>query len=139
MLKTSDEILLLGSFDLIVTEIFFHLDSFLWQYSPLFRFEKIIYIVQIICLIYLFCLIFMDLKFFRYLVKGHTSLAYYLKSVGWIPYIYMLGIGFYLWNSAEEDMTKLENLLSDYPVSLILVAGSLIIAWVRKHPRFLAE
>ena len=139
MLKTSDEILLLGSFDLIVTEIFFHLDSFLWQYSPLFRFEKIIYIVQIICLIYLFCLIFTDLKFFRYLVKGHTSLAYYLKSVGWIPYIYMLVIGACLWNFAGDNMTKLEDLLRDYPVSLILVAGSLIIAWVRKHQRFLAE
>jgi hypothetical protein len=139
MLKTSDEILLLGSFDLIVTEIFFHLDLHLWQYSPLFRFEKIIYIVQIICMIYLFCLIFTDLKFFRYLVKGHMSLAYYLKSVGWIPYIYMLGIGVCLWNFAGDNMTKLEDLLRGYPISLILVAGSLIIAWVRKHPRFLAE
>jgi hypothetical protein len=139
MLKTSDEILLLGSFDLIVTEIFFHLDSVLWQYSPLFRFEKIIYIVQIICLIYLFCLTFMDLKFFRYLVKGHTSLTYYLKSVGWIPYIYMLGIGIYLWNVVGDNMAKFEDLLRDYPISLILVAGSLVIAWVRKHPRFLAE
>jgi hypothetical protein len=90
-------------------------------------------------MIYLFCLIFTDLKFFRYLVKNYTTLAYYLKSIGWIPYIYMLGIGFYLWNSAEEDMTKLENLLSDYPVSLILVALSLAVAWGRKHPRFLAD
>jgi hypothetical protein len=139
MLKTSDEILLLGSFNLIITEILFYLDTYLWQHSPLFRFETIIYIVQAACLIYLLFLIFVDLKVFRYLTKGKLILTYYLKSIGWIPYIYMLGFFIYLWQSRKNDVSYIENLFSNYPISLILVAASLVIAFIRKHPRFLVE
>jgi len=139
MRKTLDEILLLGNFNLITSEIFFLLDTYLWQRSPLFRFEKVIYGIQIFCLIYLVCLIFIDLKFFRYLLEKHENLAYYLKSVGWIPYAYLIGFIFYLIYYNTLNHYELEKFWNQYWISEICIAASLIIAWVRKHPRFLVE
>ena len=139
MSKKFDEILLLGSFNLIITEIFFYSDLYLWKYSQPLIFVKIIFITQVAFLLYLLGLIFADFKFFRNLVDEHTSLSYYLKSIGWISYGYIFGTILYLYNLTERDMTNVEDLFKNYPISLMLVVFSLVVAWARKHPRFLVE
>ena len=138
-MKTMDEILLLGSFNFIVTVILFYLESSFWQNISLFHIDNIIIFIQILFLLYLICFIFIDLKFFRYLVAGCPDFAYYLKAIGWVPYAYVIIALIYLFFLNATGKLWIENLCSNYPISLVICILSLSIAWLRRHPRFLAE
>jgi len=139
MKSLSDEVLLWGSFILIAFKIIFYFDGYILVGNPISSYltsllEMVIFVFPIY-----FIIILVGSRFISGIMKNHPHTCYYLKSIGWIPYAYLIGIIFYLILFDYLNHYKLEKIWNAYWISEICIASSLVIAWVRKHPKFLAE
>lgn len=132
MKKYFNEMLLVGAFMLIVFKCLIWLDAISFDVFP---FMMIFF--KIACCYLILAAIF-RLKWFSLLLKEYHQTSYYLKSVGWIVYAYI--IGYFVYVSADiVSKNIIEKLWNDYPLSEIAICISLVVAWIHKHPRFLVE
>ena len=139
MKELKDELLLWGAFVLIIFKMVFYFDNYILTDSSLARYSS--NLLENIILIFAFYVVISVLFGTRFVSRQikHTSLAYYLKSVGWISYAYLIGGILYLSNQSFINQYAVEKYWNAYFISEICIVISLLIAWIHKHPRFLAE
>ena len=140
MRELFDELLIFGSFILLLFKMFFYLADYVFNETSVFSYlQQLIENVVLIFVLYVPIIILFGSRFISRRMKKYPRICYYLKSVGWIPYAYLIGFIFYLIYYNTLNHYELEKIWNQYWISEICIAASLIIAWVRKHPRFLVE
>ena len=140
MRELFDELLIFGSFILLLFKMFFYLADYVFNETSVFSYlQQLIENVVLIFVLYVPIIILFGSRFISRRMKKYPRIYYYLKSVGWIPYAYLIGFIFYLIYYNTLNHYELEKFWHQYWISEICIAASLIIAWVRKHPRFLVE
>ncbi|MBQ9034459.1 MAG: hypothetical protein IJ099_00670 [Alphaproteobacteria bacterium] len=140
MRELFDELLIFGSFILLLFKMFFYLADYVFNETSVSSYLlQLIENVVWIFVLYMPIIILFGSRFISRQMKKYPRICYYLKSVGWIPYAYLIGFIFYLIYYKTLNHYELEKFWHQYWISEICIAASLIIAWVRKHPRFLVE
>ena len=139
MKNLKDELLLCGALFLIFFKTVFYFDNYVLADSSLARYSSNL-LENIILLfgLYVGIVVFFGIRFISRRIKC-ISLAYYMKSIGWIPYAYFIGGILYLSNQMFVNQYIAAKYWNTYFISEICIVISLLIAWIRKHPRFLAE
>lgn len=134
-----DEVLLWGSCILIAFKVIFYFVGYILVGNPISSYlTSLLEIVVFVFPIYLI-IILIGSRLISRSMKAYNLTCYYLKAIGWIPYAYLLGGIFYLIFNHTLNHYELEKIWNAYWISEICIVASLVIAWIRKHPRFLAE
>lgn len=140
MRELFDELLILGSFVLILFKTALYLGGYILVETPISNYSlQFIENTLLIFVLYTVLVILFGVRFISRKMKNYPKTNYYLKSVGWISYAYLIGTVFYLYNFETLNHYELEKIWNKYWISEIFIAISLVIAWIRKHPRFLVE
>lgn len=134
-----NELLFAGALMLAAFEVLSGIDSYCYHHSVFCNVIPFMVFSVVIFLLYLFAVIIFGVKLLNRFFTDYPDVAYYVKSVGWIFYAYIIcGIVYFI--SLNENTRYLgEKLWNDYPISWICIGISLVIAWVRKNPRFLVD
>lgn len=140
MRKLFDELMIFGSFILLLFKIFFYLAGYVFDETSVSSYlQQLLENIIWIFVLYVPIIILFGSRFISCRMKQYPKICYYLKSFGWIPYAYLIGFIFYLIYYDTLNHYELEKIWNQYWISEICIAASLIIAWIRKHPRFLVE
>ena len=140
MRELFDELLILGSFVLILFKTALYLGGYILIETPISNYSlQFIENTLLIFVLYTALVILFGVRFISRKMKNYTKTSYYLKSIGWISYAYLIGTVFYLYNFDTLNHYELEKIWNKYWISEIFITISLVIAWIRKHPRFLVE
>lgn len=139
MKDLTDEILLCGALFLIFFKTVFYFDNYVLADSSLAQYSSnLLESAILLFVLYIAIVVFFGVRFISRRVK-HISLAYYMKSIGWIPYAYLIGGILYFSGQTLINQYTVEKYWNTYFISEICIVISLLMAWIRKHPRFLAE
>ena len=134
-----DEILLWGSLVLIAFKIVFYFVGYILVGNPISSYLTNLLEIIVFAFPIYFMIILIGSRLISRSMSNSPLICYYLKAIGWIPYAYLLGIIFYLIFFNSLNHYELEKIWNAWQISEICIAVSLLTAWVRKHPRFLAE
>ncbi len=139
MRNLTDELLLCGALFLIFFKTVFYFDNYVLADSSLARYSSnLLESIVLLFGLYVAIVVFWGIRFISRRIKN-ISLAYYMKSIGWIPYAYFIGGILYLSGQTLINQYTIEKYWNTYFISEISIIISLLIAWIRKHPRFLVE
>ena len=142
MKKTIDELLLIGCICFFVFKLAEIGDYLAYEHhfiplnplNPIFLFW-----FGVIFVCYSILSAIFSLTLFSNLMKNYPQTTYYLKSIGWIPYVYI--ICFIVYFSCQGTILHflLENIWDKYSLSEISLVCSLAGAWLYKNPKFLIK
>jgi predicted MFS family arabinose efflux permease len=139
MKDLKNELLLLGAVVLLVFKAAFYFDNYVFENSFLADYTgNLIENTVLFFVLYLGIAVLFGVRLISRLVTNNSA-GYYMKAIGWIAYAYLFGAIWYL-NSQDFIIRYFtDNCWDFYPISEICIVVSLLIAWVRRHPKFLME